>query len=383
MARCHIHAQYAHVHGRHRRSGRSAAVPLAAAGVVVLLLGAGALVNWASARRPAGSGCDDGPSITVAAAPEIAPAVQAEAARLNSAGMCVTYTVSSVDPADIAALLAESVGATLTGLGRPNGTVRAPDIWIPDSSIWLQRLAALNPGLVPSSAEPVAQSPLVLAMPEPVARGLGWPGQQPSWATVLATLTHGNGVRPGIVDPARDVTGLSGLLALRAAVAAQPGGSDQVTLGGMHTLALGRCTVRAELLSQFPRASDARTLAQALAVAPLPEQSVIAYDAAEPPVPVIALPFGDTASALDYPLAVLPGARTGINTPAQQLRAALAGPAYQHRLALAGLRGSDGSAGPGFATPPGTPSSSPSRPPPVDPAAVNQTLALWAQVSTG
>jgi Ca-activated chloride channel homolog len=352
--------------------------PFAAAAVVLALLGAGALVNWGRDGHTGGGGCAGGPSVTVAAAPEIAPAIQAVAAHVTSADSCARFTVTSVDPANVAALLAQSVGHPLAGLGQPNGTLNAPDIWIPDSSIWLQRLAAANAGLVPASAASVAQSPLVLAMPEPVARSLGWPDKPPTWATVLASLTHGNGLRPGIVDPARDVTGLAGLLALRASV---PASDAQAVLSGMHTLALGRCTVRAELLSQFPRASDARTLAQALAVAPLPEQSVIGYDATEPPVPVVALPFGDTASALDYPFAVLPGARAGVAGAAQELFTALAGADYQHRLAVLGLRGADGSAGAGFATPPGTPTASPNRSAPVDPAAVDQTLALWSQVS--
>ncbi len=356
--------------------------PLAVALAVLAVLTTVGVVKWTGVSGRNGA-CHSGLTVSVAAAPEIAPAIEAIAAHLpNNAdpASCARYTVTAVDPAQVAALLAQGTGGSLTGLGNADGTLRTPDIWIPDSSIWLQRLVALKPEIVPSVAPSIAQSPLVLAMPEPVARTLGWPGTELTWATVLAKLLTESGLRPGIVEPSRDVTGLIGLLALRSA-AAKVNNPEQVVVGGMRVLALGRSTLRADLLSQFPRAADARTVAQSLSVAPLAEQSVIAYDASEPPVSLVALPFGGNEPALDYPYVVLPGARGSALAAAQALQAGLAGTEYRRRLAAVGLRDADGSAGAGFVTPPGTPSASPTAPTPVDPVLVDQTLSMWMAVT--
>lgn len=370
------------MHGRHRRLRRVGAAPLAAAAVVLALIGAAGVVKWSGAHQGTGA-CRSGATVTVAAAPEIAPVIATMSTHLagnSDPATCARFVVTAVDPAEVAALLARSVGVSLTGLGMPNGTIQLPDIWIPDSSIWLSRLVARAPGVVPPAATSIAQSPLVLAMPQPVATSLGWPGTQLTWASVLPKLLSESGLHPGIVDPARDVTGLTGLLALRSAAGAGQN-QEQTVIGGMRTLAIGHSTLRADLLSQFPRASDAKTIAHGLSVAPLTEQAVIGYDAAQPPVPLVALPFGGDAPALDYPYVLLPGAGNAAVAPSQTLKAALSGAEYRHRLAAVGLRAADGSAGSGFATPPGTPSASPTAPNPVDPRLIDQTLSMWTAVT--
>ncbi len=373
------------MHGRHRRLGRIGALPLAAAVVVLVMLAGAGLLLWLDGRSTPGT-CHSGLTVTVAAAPEIAPAIRAAVGHLpdntNSAS-CATYVVNAVEPADIAAVLAQSAGATLTGLGQAAGTVHAPDVWIPDSSIWLRRLIAKAPGVVPAAAPSIAQSPLVLAMPQPVAVTLGWPDTQLSWDSLLPKLLGESGLHPGIVDPDRDVTGLAGLLALRAAAPGINQDQEQVVLGGMRILATGRATLRADLLSQFPRAGDVRTVALSLSVAPLPEQAVIGYDAAEPPVPLVAVPFGGGAPALDYPYVVLPGDSSATVDRAQLLLSALTGPAYAQQLAAVGLRTRDGGTGAGFTTPPGTPSAAPAAGPAADPAVIDATLATWGSVTGG
>src|SRR5438552_1862054 len=128
-------------------------------------------------------------------------------------GTCVSVTVAEQDPADIAAAIAGQRGATLTGLGQANGKAQVPDIWIPDSSSWLQCVRAVGGDLVPAEAVSVAQSPVVLAMPQPIAAALGWPKTKLTWAALLQRMTTGGGMKTGIVEPGRDASGLSGLLA--------------------------------------------------------------------------------------------------------------------------------------------------------------------------
>lgn len=65
-----------------------------------------------------------------------------------------------------------------------------PDVWSPASSRWItllqQRTAATDRrNLVPSGTQNFAVSPLVIAMPKPMAEALGWPRKQLGWAEVL------------------------------------------------------------------------------------------------------------------------------------------------------------------------------------------------------
>jgi Ca-activated chloride channel family protein len=74
-----------------------------------------------------------------------------------------------------------------------------PAVWTPASASWVgllkQRLASGDKGgLVPDGKLPmVAQSPLVLAMPKPMAEALGWPDKPIGWSDVLGLSTDPNG----------------------------------------------------------------------------------------------------------------------------------------------------------------------------------------------
>jgi Ca-activated chloride channel family protein len=69
-----------------------------------------------------------------------------------------------------------------------------PQVWMPSSSMWLELLR--ESGRVPRLPDPddatsVASSNLVVAMPEPMARALGWPRRQFTWREVLALAEDG------------------------------------------------------------------------------------------------------------------------------------------------------------------------------------------------
>ena len=91
-------------------------------------------------------------------------------------------------------VVSKSSGGTAEALGRGwNEALDGPqpDVWTPASSSWLviarQRLAERDaPGLIPDDLAHVAQSPLVIAMPRPMAEALGWPQKQIGWSDVLA-----------------------------------------------------------------------------------------------------------------------------------------------------------------------------------------------------
>jgi len=77
-------------------------------------------------------------------------------------------------------------------LARSGGTPGAmPDIWSPAASTWVRllerhRAIAGAPAIIPVSETRILQSPLVIAMPEPMAVALGWPRAEISWKDIFA-----------------------------------------------------------------------------------------------------------------------------------------------------------------------------------------------------
>jgi Ca-activated chloride channel family protein len=97
-------------------------------------------------------------------------------------GRCIDVEVQKVASGVAAQQLAEGWDTATDG--------PRPVIWSPASSAWGevldQRLA--EAGKPPMAVDPVSfmNTPLVIAMPEPMARALGWPDEPIGWADVLA-----------------------------------------------------------------------------------------------------------------------------------------------------------------------------------------------------
>jgi Ca-activated chloride channel homolog len=368
-------------HVRRGWAGRTgwALLRVAAAGIAVCVVLGGSWAGYRFLSTPVCRGADV--RLTVAAAPELAPAVRAAAsANVTVHERCVTVTVAVADPADVAAAIVERHDATLDGVGRAIGDVQVPDVWIPDSSLWLQRVRGGGPGRAFAEAPSVARSPVVLAMPEPAATELGWPRSSLGWSTLLPRLVADSRLRSGIVEPYRDAASLSALLALRAGMPDGTAGR-QTLVPVLRALATGRSTVRDDLLARFPRSADPRTMASALAAAPLSEQAVIAYNGRRPPVPLAAVYTQPAAMALDYPFAVLPGVSSAQQHAAQAMLMALSGSAYRDRLAELGLRAPDGTVGARFTTPRGAPATE-SPIATAKPGAVDAALATWRALTS-
>jgi Ca-activated chloride channel homolog len=335
--------------------------------------------------------CGDQIHLSVGAAPEVEPAVRATlqqwtATKPQVSGKCVAVDVQANDPADVAAAIAGQHNATLAGLGRAPGDVHVPDLWIADSSTWLQRLRAAGQGWVPDTAASVARSPVVLAMPEPAAATLGWPGVKLTWPKLLPKLTSDSKIKAGIVDPNRDAASASGLVALAVAAnsataaagtPAAANAAQQATIETLRTLAAGKSALRTDLLARFPHAPDAASLTAGLTAAPLSEQAVIAYNSGQPGVPLAALYVEPAPAALDYPLAVLAGANHEKAEAAKAVQLTLSGDAYRNRLADRGLRAADGSSGTGFAPPKGAPTELNVGAADLDPKVLIKVLTTW------
>lgn len=381
------------VSGRHRRNFNltGASVVASAMAIVVVLAG-----SWLGYQSLADAGCSGQIKLTVAAATEIAPAVEQAAQQWTSGGAnvngtCVAVSVSAVNPAATASAVAAKHGVSLTGVGSSGGSSVLPDVWIADSSTWLLRLRSEASGFVPTDGKSIAQSPVVVAMPVPIAQQVGWPDRKLGWSDLLKKMTTGNSLRTGIVDPTRDAAGLAGLLALGGA--AGSGAEAKATqVGALRALAAGSSSLRDDLLQKFPRSLDPADLASAVSAAPLSEEDVIAYNAERPQVNLAALYLDPMPPPLDYPFAVMPEVDLSKSAAATGLRVALQQASFKDQLATVGLRAPDGSVGAGFAGPVGAPKASPGGDAPasgtegtaaagLDARAINQVLGSWGAIT--
>lgn len=101
-------------------------------------------------------------------------------------GRCVDVRVGSLASGAAAGALTQDWDEAANG--------PRPDVWSPAASSWAvllrQRLAAADrPDLVPDQLPSIAQTPLVIAMPRPMAEALGWPDTPIGWSD-LVTLAR-------------------------------------------------------------------------------------------------------------------------------------------------------------------------------------------------
>ncbi|BBH66416.1 hypothetical protein ACTI_31010 [Actinoplanes sp. OR16] len=327
--------------------------------IVVVIAG-----TWLGYQQLADSGCTGSVRLSVAAAPEIAPAVEQIASQwitggAEVSGTCVAVDVTEATPADIAGAVSREHNVALAGLGTAPETVAVPDVWLPDSSTWLLRLQQEASGFKPTKISSVAQSPIVLAVPEPIAKTFGWPDKKMSWDQLLSQFGTDGTLQVGIVDPTRDAAGLNSLLAIGAIAGSGQEGLLKKTQA-LTALSENDSSLREELLQQFPKSTDANDLGTSLQAAPLSEEDVVAYNAQRPAVQLSAIYMEPSPTPLDYPYSIMPQVvDTAKAAAADGLLAQLSSAAFKDSLAAVGLRAPDGTYGAAFQAPVGAPAASP------------------------
>ncbi|MFI5960118.1 protein kinase [Cryptosporangium sp. NPDC051539] len=326
-----------------------------------------------------GSACTSHETVRIAAAPEIAPVLR-EFARSwtgRSGEVCGEVSVVNADPAEVAKNIA-AMRQGADGLGAPVRTAELPDVWIPDSSMWLDRLRSAGVDLPIAVGRSLASSPVVLAVPQPQTATLATDGKATTWETLTKTATSGS-FRMSILDPAGDAASLSALIALDETESAGSSRRRTAEISLLRTLAAGHSSVRADLIARFPDATDATSLATGLAVAPIPEYELIGYNRGNPGTRLVPVQVTPQPSSMDYPYTLLPGARRGVDELTDDFIAQLNGSQYMAALARSGLRGATGTTGPGFDADPTTPrkitTTQPTRP------QIDRTLSRWRVVA--
>ncbi|WBB71089.1 substrate-binding domain-containing protein [Micromonospora sp. WMMD812] len=376
--------------GRHRMHSKLRGVAAAASATALVVVAAGTWFGYRELIKPSCSGKIE---LSVAVASELAPAVDAAAAQWVDdgaavGGTCIAVNVSASDPMEVASVVAAKHGAILAGVGQASGTAVTPDVWIPDSSTWLLRLKKDATAFAPTNGASIARSPVVVAMPEPIATRIGWPDAKLTWTDLLKQVNGSKPLRTGIVEPTRDAAGLSGLMSLTTAANGAGGDAQRNTVGALRALATGRSALRNDLLARFPTSDDPTAIASGLGAAALSEEDVIAYNSKKPPVPLAALYLEPAPAPLDYPYAVLPGIEPAKASAARVLYEVLTTATFRNRLAGVSLRAPDGNWGDGFKAPQGAPSPAggPSTAPAnggtaaggLDPVAIDRVVSSWS-----
>jgi hypothetical protein len=283
------------------------------------------------ADRLGSSGCDTVATLNVVAAEDIAPSV-AQVGRTVSedAANCYTVTVLGRKSATVTESLAVS-----------DGTDR-PDVWIPESTLWLRRAQDLDAWQTPVAGTSIANSPVVLAVTDTAAVELGWPDSSLSWAQLIGPEPAPLAV--GITDPGRDPVGVSVLLGLRELVkgAADPGAAGAAA---MRKLSKNTVSEQSELFDRLPGAgARAGPPAEPLAAVPTSENAVLRHNAGQAGQPLVAVYADPAVPSLDYPFVVLPETSPGARDAAKRFLTRLIDQTSSELLADAGFRTPDGKA---------------------------------------
>ncbi|WP_306215636.1 substrate-binding domain-containing protein, partial [Actinoplanes sp. RD1] len=278
----------------HRRFSRW---PVAFATVAVLAAVAGGM-TWlqrdrdAAAERQSAEGCPD-TILRVAAAPEIAPVIEAAARKLAPEGAsCGPVYVGAEEPSTV------------------DDSVQKPDVWIPSSSAWLA-LAAAEGTTYDTKGGPLARSPIVLAAPPKTAARFA-KRDKTSWAALIDSVSKQRVKDVAMPDPQHNTVGLLSVYAVQAAM--------NKTTPDDGIAQLRALTLRSRLTNA--NADPAVLLRDnPTEVFPTTEQQLTAYGREKPATELTTLYPQDAVIEADYPYAI---ARTTKHRDlANKLRAAI------------------------------------------------------------
>jgi Ca-activated chloride channel family protein len=366
-------------------AGRRRRLPLA----VATLVGLAAIVATYLVLRPGGDppaastlGRDDCVQVEVNASTEKGDLLAELADAYNRSGRvvgggCAGVSVHKTTSGAAAAALA-------AGWDEARDRAPEPQVWTPTSSLWLGQLteqaAAADRSGLPAGAEfsSIAQSPLVIAMPRPMAEALGWPQAQVGWSDLLALAQDpagwGSLGHPewGRFSLGKDNPNLStsGLAATIATFYAATGLSSDLSadriadpavrefVAGVEAGVLHYSDDAVRYMANLAEADAAGQALSYVSAVVIQEQLLYLYNrgsptgdpsllgtAPEPRVPLAALYPADGTIMLDHPYVVLPSATDQQRAAAADFLSYLQEPAQQRRLAEHGFRDHTGTPG--------------------------------------
>lgn len=329
-----------------------------------------------SGHRPTAS-CTAANSLNVVAAPQIAPLVTQVSRTLGStASGCPLVSVRAQQSA-------ETLGRLRVDDRSGPDDRQVPDVWIPESSLWLQMAGNALPGVFAVPGTSLARSPVVVAMPQPLAHALGWPRTRLGWAQLADRMEDGTIPRFSVGDPLSTTDGMLTVLAVNVATlrsSADPGIAQMRALTLRSRLADANADIP-ELLHRLGGVYEPDAAVRDVGAFALTEQELWTYDQTPQGTQLVADYPPDAVVEADFPLTLSTAAAADArrkNLAAKLVERFRDGSAAE-ALAAHGFRPAAGRSGP----PPRAPGLAETYPAPVpltaDAAQVSAALTAWAR----
>lgn len=292
---------------------------------LVVVLGLGFLVSrvvggeggtgeaGAEALTQDGIECDEPTPIAVVTDPAVSAVVTDLLGDLDCVDARVTAQASDVTAA--AAARPEGVG-----LG---GTL--PELWIPNSSLWVAQARSTDAGAARIEAEPVslASSPVVLVGAPDTAESLDWSDGSAEWAEIV----RAGSVRVASSDPRTDAAALAALL---AATGGDPTPEAVAALSGAVSVPAAQGRSPAQMV-----------LEDAADVMPTSELDIVRAQAAGGDG-ALSAGYDEQLGSLDFPLVTFAGADEAVIAAGEAVSQRLRSDEAVEALQEMGLRTTDG-----------------------------------------
>lgn len=322
-----------------------------------------------------------------------------DATHPKQAGTCVDVRVNTLASGSAETALA----ADWHGAPGP-----APTVWSPAATSWLTLLrydrgVADVPDILPGTSASLMQSPLVLAMPKPMAEAMGWPNTPVGWSDILKLAQDPDGwgryghpewghFQLGKTSPVQSTSGLHALVATYFAATGLSADLTTSDVEDPRVVAFVRGVEASVLhygntvstfldgLKSADQSGGAMTYVSAIATE---ETQILTYDAGHPKTPLVAIYPKDGTLVADHPYAIL---NSSWVTDAQRTAAAtflqwLLSSPQQARFLNAGFRDHDGKASPALTLDSGIVPAGPAliiKPP--EPAVLAQIRSSWGEI---
>ncbi|MEU4419841.1 substrate-binding and VWA domain-containing protein [Actinoplanes sp. NPDC024001] len=270
---------------------------------LILLLGGWAGFTYIDRTR-SDPGCDERTTLRVATAPSVALPVRELADRFSARQPCLDVVVEGRESADVlrtvgrdvpAAGASPSVKPSVNPSPSAETAIPIPDVWVPESTLWLRRARSIGAFQVPDSGVSIATTPVVVALDQRSdtrlnGTGLGWPGLVGAAKKPVPVL---------LPDPATSPIGFAALVGMRAVAKSDPAG----TVAVMRRISPDTVSTAGEAAPEpsGPGANETAVVSteqQVLLAAEAGRRHVAVYPPAAVPGP-------------DYPYAVLTSTGTG------------------------------------------------------------------------
>ncbi|ETK33588.1 substrate-binding and VWA domain-containing protein [Microbispora sp. ATCC PTA-5024] len=321
---------------------------------------------------------DDGIVLTIAASSEKAELLRGMANGYNGHrvdGRCVDVVVNS-----------KASGGAMQALARgwdERQDGPRPDVWTPASAGWVALLRQRTEGgdrATPVAADnpTLAESPLVIAMPKPMAQALGWPAKKVGWSEILDLANDPKGwakyghpewgaFRLGKTNPNFSTSGLNATVGAYFAATGLSGDLTEKDVSSAKTRDFVQGVERSivhygdttlTFLSNLQHADDEGTAMSYISAVTVEEKSVWDYNQgnptgdpktlgehAKPKVPLVAIYPKEGTLFSDHPYAVLSWADAARKAAAADFLKYLQAPERQREFEKYAFRTFDGKPG--------------------------------------